>query len=159
MKLYIAGCPASGKSYLSHQLSQRSGIAAYDCDAILYTAADTFTGNRKRTANEFEPLFNQILTDKDWIIEGVPRKKFSRALEEADYILILDFPKTKLYFRALKRYIKQKLKLETSGYKPSLKMLFQMFKWIYQYDVQVEFPEKQIIIKNKKQLLEFINNF
>ena len=129
MKVLIIGIVASGKSTLSKRLSSMYNIDRYEIDEVVYD-----TSNNKRSIEEQEKIFKKINKNKDWIIEGVLRKHLDYLLEWSDKIIILDIPIRVRKYRIIKRYIKQKLGIEKSGYKPSINMVKNMFKWTKEFD-------------------------
>ena len=63
----------------------------------------------KRSDEEIEKLFHNILKKDSWIIENVGRSKFSRGRVEADKIYYLKLPKLEVYKRVILRWIKQRM--------------------------------------------------
>jgi len=60
----------------------------------------------------------------------------------------------------IKRYVKQKLRLEKSTYRPSLQMLKQMFIWqkIDRSEL-INAQKNKIVLHNKREIRQFIKNF
>lgn len=137
MKILIVGTVGTGKTTLAKKLSKDYNIKYYEIDSIVH---DDSQNERKRKEEEQDVIVTNINKNENWIIEGVLRKNLLYLLELADKIIYLDVPKYKRNIRILKRYIKQKLRLEKSNYKPDIKMLKMMFKWSNDFE------------KNKKEL-------
>ena len=127
-KIYIIGPVGSGKTTLSHKLSQKYQIKNYELDKIVF---DDDHGNIKRTEEEIEMLFHNIIIKKSWIIEDVGRKKFREGIKKADIVYFLNLKNNKIYIRCIKRWIKQKIGLEKYNYKPTIKSLCNMLKWAH----------------------------
>ena len=144
MKILIIGAVGTGKTTLGKQLSKKYNIKHYEIDSIVH---DDNEGGTKRTEEEQNRIINQIDEEKDWIIEGTLRKNLYYLLEISEKIIYLDIPKRTRNFRILTRYIKQKLKIEKSNYKPTLKMLKLMYKWSGEYE------------NNKQQLAVCLNKY
>ena len=62
------------------------------------------------------------------------RENLEYLLEIAEKIIYLDIPKNIRNKRILTRYIKQKIGIEKSNYKPNLEMLKMMFKWSNEFE-------------------------
>ncbi len=142
-KIYIIGPVGSGKTTLSKILSKKYDIKRYELDKVVW---DDDNGNVKRTDDEISKMFNEIITNKYWIIEDVGRKKFNDGIKKADITYYIDLPKYIIYKRVITRWIKQKTGKEKYNYKPTLESLFEMLKWAKQD------------IKNKKEKIERIKN-
>lgn len=77
-------------------------------------------------------------------------------------IIFLDTPYSVRTFRIIKRFVLQKIGLEKSNYKPTLKVFFKMFKW-NKYFEEVskpnfynkfgEYGDKILVVTNKKEIL------
>ena len=129
MKIYIIGAVASGKTTLAKTLSDRLDVPYYSLDNVVHLPdTQSPTGNTKRSVTEQAQLFAHILQQDRYIIEDVGRPQFTKGLHEVDHILFLDFPVYQLYKRVIFRWLKQKIGLEKSNYKPTLSMLLKMLK-------------------------------
>lgn len=126
MKIYIIGPVGSGKSTLSKVLAKKYNTEYYELDKIIWNDDIGI----KRPKEETIKLFNNIINKESWIIEDVGRPIFESSYEKCDYIYYLKLPKFILYSRIIKRFVKQKLKIEHSNYKPTFSSLIQMIKWL-----------------------------
>ena len=88
----------------------------------------------------------------NWIIEGTLRKNLYFLLDMADKIIYIDIPLRIRKRRIITRYIKQKLKIERSNYKPSLEMVKKMNIWTYEFEKEKDMFEKNLN-KYKKKLI------
>lgn len=145
MKILIIGTVGTGKTTLAKELSKKYNIKHYEIDSIVH---DDENGGKKRAEKEQNDIIKAINKNQDWIIEGTLRKNLEYLLNLADKIIYLKISKSKRNKRILVRFIKQKLKLEKSNYKPSIKMLKSMYKW------SNEFEEKQDDFENLIKLYE-----
>ena len=146
-KIYIIGPCGSGKSTLARKLSKKLGVKNYELDKIVW---DDSAGNIKRTDEEINELFNDIINSESWIIEDVGRKIFTEGIIRADVVYYIDLPKIVVYKNCILRWIKQKIGKEKYNYKPSLKSLFEMLKWIKQ-DIKNKNLKLQRIADNSKK--------
>ena len=134
-KIYIVGPVGSGKTTLARKLSEDYGFYCCELDSIVHgTDPSTFAGNRKRSVEERDNLFNSVLIKDSWIVEDTGRACFGIALQEADSIIQLEPPVPVRLQRILLRWIKQNLHLEKCGYNPNLHMLKCMFRWTLNYE-------------------------
>lgn len=125
MRIYIIGPVGSGKSTLARKMSKKYKIKYYELDKVIWN--DDL--GIKRDEKERDKLFNKIINKKSWVIEDVGRDYFKNSYQLSDVIYYIKLNPTLLYFRILKRWIKQKLGIEPFNYKPTIKGLIQMFKW------------------------------
>ena len=65
MKIYIIGPTGSGKSTLANILSKKMNIKNYELDLLVY---DDEHDHIKRSDEEIEKLFHNILKKDSWII-------------------------------------------------------------------------------------------
>lgn len=125
-KIYIIGPVGSGKTTLVRRLSKQYNIQMYELDKIVF---DDDNGNIKRSDEEIESLFHEIITKKSWIIEDVGRKKFIQGVKRADIVYYIYLRKITIYRRCITRWIKQKIGRESYNYRPTINSLIQMLKW------------------------------
>lgn len=83
----------------------------------------TKDGDLKRIDKERERMFMDIVTSKNWVMEGSPRKYLKKRYEFCDYIIFLDTNSFIRLFRILRRWIRQKIGKELYNTKPTLKFL------------------------------------
>ena len=91
-------------------------------------------------------MFNNIIKNKSWIIEDVGRDCFSEDLKIADVIYYIDLKRYCLYYRLIRRWVRQKLNLESYSYKPTLNSLLQLLQWLNK-----DLKHKNNTIKNLKE--------
>lgn len=167
MKIYIVGSVASGKSTLARRISDSTGIPCYHLDEVMYIQdVSAPMGNRKRTAEERNVLFQNILTQKDYIIEDTERRYFLQGLEQTDRIVILEIPLLVRQKRILVRWLRQNWGLEKCSYKPNLHMLKSMFCLARNYDTGADgtkerlaaFPNKTVLLRKNKDIDRYIKS-
>jgi len=116
----------------------------YEIDSIVH---DDNNGGKKRSIEEQNKIIKEINKSDNWIIEGILRENLYYLLEMVDKIIYLDVSKITIYYRILKRYIKQKLKIEKANYKVNINMLINMYNWANKYE------------KNKKNLKKLLERY
>jgi adenylate kinase family enzyme len=131
MRVFVTGPTGSGKSTLSRQLSARYRIPFHSLDDIHWIHHPG--GDKRRPMDEKLALLDQIAGTENWVIEGVQFKWADVALERADRIIVIDTSPFRTLFQIMTRFCRQKLGLESASYKPTLKTLFQMFRWSADY--------------------------
>lgn len=153
-KIYIIGVVGSGKTTFSTHLSKKLNIPCYSLDSVVYDI-----NNIKREKKEIKNMFNKIISQNSFIIEDVGRDIFNDGIKKADLIIYLDIKKKIVERRIIIRWIKQKLKIEKTNYKPDIKMLRLMYKWaredINKKEEKINFIKslnKNVIILNEKDL-------
>lgn len=152
-KIYIIGNVASGKTTLAKHLSKKLNIAYYSLDKVVW---DDENNHTKRKDKERDFLFKDIIKKDKWIIEDVGRNCFKEGREEADTIYFFNLKKRTIYFRIIKRWIKQLLGLEEYDYKPTLSSLKETFVWANNYKKnklkEVSLYKNKLIILTEKDL-------
>ena len=130
MKILIVGTVGTGKTTLARKLSKEYNIKYYEIDSIVHDDIN----KKKRTPQQQNEIISNINKEDGWIIEGVLRENLEYLLETAEKIIYLEIPKNIRNKRILTRYIKQKIGIEKSNYKPNIEMLKMMFKWSNEFE-------------------------
>lgn len=127
-KIHIIGSVGSGKTTLAKELSSKLSIPFYELDNIVWTRRES--GDIRRTEKEREEYLNIIIQSESWIIEGVHNEAWvADSFRNAELIIFLDTKYSIRTYRIVKRFLCQKLRLEKSNYKPTIKIFFKMFNW------------------------------
>ena len=147
-KILIIGIVASGKTTLAKRLSKTLGVPWFELDCIVHHQIENV--RYKRTPEEQITVINNIDSGGSWIFEGTDRESYRCLFDMADTIIFLDTPLWKRKFRIFIRYLKQKLCIEKSHYKPDIKMLKMMYKWTRDFERnRVNFEERLELYNNK----------
>lgn len=155
MKIDIIGSVASGKTTLAKNLSEKYNIPFFQKDNIVWSR--TPNGDVKRTEKERDSLFQSIISQSDWIVEGSPRQCLNESFEYCDYIVVLDIPLTIRLYRIFSRWIRQRKGIEKYNSKPTFKFLLYNIKWVFEFN----FIKKEIYNKLKpyqSKIVIFKNN-
>lgn len=88
LKLDIIGSVASGKTTLAKRIAHELNIPHYEKDNIVWER--TVDGDKKRTLEERDKYFNEIISKSQWIVEGSPRESLKESFECCDYIVVLE---------------------------------------------------------------------
>ncbi|TQR17492.1 DNA topology modulation protein FlaR [Psychrobacillus vulpis] len=157
MKIYIVGSVGSGKTTFARRLSKTLDLPHYETDNFVWQRNK---GGDIRNSEEMRnELFQKVILQEKWIIEGVHIGWTEAAIEVADNILFLDVPIQKRKWRIIKRYILQLLKLEKANYKPTFIIFKRMFGWnlYFEQHMKPEFleafnPHKEKVVYLKTEL-------
>lgn len=127
MKIHIIGCSGTGKTYLAKFFAEKYSIPHFDLDDIQWdNSAESY--GVKMPVEKRASLLQGILSNADWVIEGVYYSWVQQSFEDADKIYVLDMPKYLYKSRIIKRSIKRFLGLER-GKKETLKSIYSLLKW------------------------------
>ncbi len=152
-KIYIIGPVGSGKTTFATKLSEMYNIKYYELDKVSW---DDDHGNIKRTDEEVQKIFKDILNNKKWIIEDVGREKFKQGRVEADIIYYIKLSRVKSYYRVTKRWIKQRLGKERYNHPPVFS------QWLYYISTVNSYYKKEKAklksLEKFKDKLKIVNN-
>ncbi|MBE6880950.1 MAG: adenylate kinase [Ruminococcaceae bacterium] len=86
-KIIIIGCPGSGKSTLSRELHNITGIPLFHLDMMYW--------NSNKTTVE-KPIFlerlSEVIQKSEWIIDGNYNSTMELRLQKCDTVIFLDYP-------------------------------------------------------------------
>jgi len=99
-KLWIIGCPGSGKTTLGKYLSHHFNIDCTELDALYWKANWQRASKKEMRSNTLKA----IDTDS-WIVIGQYDQVEDIILERADTIILIDLPLSVLLWRVLRRSI------------------------------------------------------
>ena len=165
MKIAILGYSGSGKSTLAKHLKIFFYIS------VLYLDTVQFESNwKERNRKEAINIVSEFMCKSDWIIDGNYTSFLqSERLEQADYIIFLSFSRFNCLWRAYKRFLTYKHTTRESVAEGCNEKLDLEFVWWILYKGRTKekinhynsvlklYRSKTIIIKNQKQLNDFIN--
>ena len=163
MKIHIIGCSGSGKTYLAAALSKKYNIPHFDLDDIQWDNSAQEYGV-KMPVEKRSALLQEILSDNDWIIEGVYYSWVQQSFEKSDKIYVLDMPKYLYISRIIIRSIKRKLGIQ-KGKRETLKSVYNLLKWTETFQnknlkqiksMLDKYNDKVIWVTNKKDIQRII---
>ena len=128
MKLFIIGAAGSGKTTLARRLSERYDIAAVNLDDLFWNNSPGGYGNR-RDEGERAALFDAVLRNDSWIIEGAYVEWPLRAMKEADRIIYLKIPRRTINYRIWRRFFRRRIGLERQTKKETFRGVCELIKW------------------------------
>ncbi|MDQ1235145.1 adenylate kinase family enzyme [Paenibacillus sp. SORGH_AS306] len=162
-RVIVIGCSGSGKSTLSQKLHKILQLPIIHLDRYYWKAnwQATEQGAWDQKVTEF------ALTDR-WIIDGNYSRTLDIRIERADVIVFLDMPRWLCMYRIVKRRIQYHGKTRPDLNKDCPEKLdIGFLKWVWDYRKrnrvktleklkQVKQHQKVVIIRNKKQLEELV---
>ena len=86
-KVIVIGCPGSGKSTLSRELHNKTGIPLYHLDMLYW--------NEDKTTVEKQVFLERLLAvmgKESWIIDGNYASTMDIRMEKCDTVVFLDYP-------------------------------------------------------------------
>ena len=86
-KVIVIGCPGSGKSTVSRELHNRTGIPLYHLD-MMYWNADKTTVEK----SVFLERLSTVLEKDKWIIDGNYGSTMELRMAACDTVIFLDYP-------------------------------------------------------------------
>lgn len=166
MKIAIFGYSGSGKSTLARFLGQKYGIPVLHLDTV------NFNENwQERPFNQALKNVADFMLNTAWVIDGNYKKFLQNdRFQQADFLIFLDFNRFSCFFRALGRYFHYRGQTRECTAKGCIeKFDWEFVRWILfesrtrkrkkqQEEILQTYSEKAIIIKNQKQLNNFMQN-
>ncbi|MGX7023616.1 P-loop NTPase family protein [Vagococcus hydrophili] len=127
MKIRIIGYAGSGKTSLTIKLQEKYLIQGISLDDFL----------KIKDKNQRFTLLNSRLSSLDaWIVEGVQVSSWTKqTFDEAQLIVILDYPIFITQYRVFKRTVSQVFDKSRSfeQKKKVIKRMFKLFKWNHRF--------------------------
>jgi adenylate kinase family enzyme len=162
LKIDIIGSVASGKTTLAKEISKKYQIPCYEKDNVVWER--TPNGDKKRSPEERDRIFDEIIKRDHWIVEGSPRKVLQESFSCSDYIILLDVNLFIRLFRVFRRWVRQRTGKETYNSKPTFEFLYYNVKWVVEYSTERQkmiellsaYGEKFQIFHTSKQAMQFI---
>ena len=164
VKIHIIGPVGSGKSTLAKQLAKNLDIPYFEIDNIVRERSPN--GDIRRSDEEISQRIATILKLDNWVIEGVHTHSWVEPItNNADQIVYYEPSKKVRLYRIHKRFLKQLLRMEKANYKPSFKMLKNMYEWTNKHETTWKFNNEKLLephkgklihIKKRRDLIDFL---
>ncbi|MCM3617677.1 DNA topology modulation protein [Sutcliffiella horikoshii] len=163
-KIVLIGSGGSGKSTLARQLGEKLEINVYHLDALFWKP--NWVGVPK---DEQSKIQNDLVKEKEWIIDGNYGGTMDIRLNAADTIIFLDIHRTICVYRALRRMLQYRNKIRPDmGEGCEERFDLDFLKWIWDYPrtkrpgilqklEQLSGDKKVMIIKSPKEVQEFLD--
>lgn len=167
MKIAVLGYSGSGKSTLAARLGKLYGAPVLHLDTVHFLPdwAERGLDEKRKTVGDF------LNENESWIIDGNYTKLFyNERTERADMIVILLFGRFTCLRRVIKRY-----RINKGRTRPDMaegcpeKLDGEFVRWVLRDGrtkskkakfkaVREKFPDKTTVLKNQRQLDEFIQS-
>lgn len=167
MKISIIGYSGAGKSTLAKFLGGRENAEVLHLDAV-YWLPDWQACDRAEGAKKVEAFLD---SHESWVIDGnYSSFCYDRRMEEADFIVFLNFNRFFCLFRAIRRYLTNRGKTrEDLGEGCLEKIDWEFVQWILYESrtkqrkkrvraLQTKYPDKWIELKNQRELTVFVDS-
>lgn len=150
-RIMIIGSGGAGKSTLSRTLGEKLNINVIHLDILLWKP------NWNQVARDEQiKIQQQIIQDKEWIIDGNYGGTMDIRFQEADTIIFLDLLRIICIYRAIKRAIQYRNKSRPDMVEGNKERLdFNFYKWIWNYpkDKRPEIINKLKELENEKKVV------
>lgn len=166
MKIAILGYSGSGKSTTTKYLGELFHIPYLYMDTVYW--AENW---QERDRDEALSMVSEFMKNDNWIMDGNYSSLLQKErLEQADYIIYMSFSRWVCLWRVLKRYFQNRNKSRESIAEGCIEKVDLEFIWwvLYagrtpakkkKYEEMTElYRDKVIVLKNQRQLDEFLKN-
>ena len=166
MKIAVMGYSGSGKSTLARALGQKLSLPVLYLDTVQFEP-----GWRERDRGEAKAMVKEFMAKDRWVIDGnYTDFYFAERLNDADMIIFLNFPRIICIYRVFKRYFQNKGKTRESMAEGCIEKIdLEFVRWVL-YEGRCKrirenfkkavntYGNKAIILKNKRDVLRFLDN-
>lgn len=163
-RIIVIGCPGSGKTTLSKQLTNKLGLPLIHLDVLHWR-----DGWQTIPKDEFDRLLIDELVKPNWIIDGNYNRTIPLRLQYCDTVIWLDYPRITCMLGVLKRYFQSrgKSRPDMGGNCPErLDFEFLKFVWRFNKTHRQRYKEmldnanevKLIILRNRKETKRFLED-
>lgn len=162
-RVLILGCPASGKSTLARRLAALTDLPLVHLDR-LYWRANWI----EVSPTEFRTQLDVELQKNAWIMDGNYGTTVALRLASADAALLLDFPRWRCLWRAIKRSVVEYGRARpdmADGCREKLDPAFLHFIWRYHKRYRPKllieldrFGGEKIVLCTSRDVDEFLAN-
>lgn len=98
-RVLVIGSPGAGKSTLSREMAERTGLPLYHMDRLHW-----LPGWVERDRDEAFSEVRQVLVQDRWIIDGNYGSTLPERIKSADTVIWLDYPTLLCLWRVLRRW-------------------------------------------------------
>lgn len=162
-RIHIIGSTGSGKTHLAQVISKRYNLPYGELDAVMWSGRTEFADKNPSAVRD--ELLHKIIDKDSWIVEGIYYKWLNKSFERAELIIFLETNLVLRDIRIISRFIKQRLKLERSIYKQTVKGLIKMVVWNHEFERTYKenilkflepYKAKVMIIKGNKDIVRIL---
>ena len=158
-KVIVIGCPGSGKTTFSKELSDKTGLPLFHLDAIWHKPDRTHV-----TREEFDARLSEIFALDSWIIDGNYQRTIERRLMECDTVVLFDMPVDICLDGAISRLSKKRCDMPwiDTELDPSFEAEIRNFKDknlpdIYELIEKYKDEKAVVVFKSREEVNEFLS--
>lgn len=147
MKIRIIGYAGSGKTSLTIKLQEKYHIQGISLDDYLKIK------DKNQRYNQLNERLDKL---PNWIVEGVQISRWTeKSTNDADLIIILDYPLSLAQYRVTKRAFKQCFQKNKSfaQRKKIIKRMFKLYKWNRRFKKRLPDIKQNLYIDHGKLLI------
>ena len=163
-RILIIGCPGAGKTTLAVALRDKLGIPVVHLDQLWWKGEWEHV-----TREEFDSRLAMALNMPQWIIDGNYSRTIEMRLPKCDTIIYLDFNRWEcllgMFHRVLRNYGKHRPDM---GGNCKERFDPEFVKWIWNFNklnrtrtytwIARAKHAKAIVLKNRREVMEFLNS-
>ena len=163
-KIILSGCMGAGKSTFAIKLHKKTGYELIHVDLLMFINKYDLKPDEQGIK-----LLNEVFNKEYYILDGFAIGNFNIINDTADLHIIFDFP----YLTCLKRALIRNYMFPNNdlvgqhmsiGNHKKRKIDFRVIKWVYTSKINTKKyirmkMDNMIILKNDKQVKEFLDNF
>ena len=163
-RVMIIGCGGAGKTTLSRQLAEKTGLPLVHLDQIFWSP-----GNWNHLEKEeFDEILIREMEKDSWILDGNYNRTMPMRLDRCDTVIYLDYSRFTCIWGWLRRVIKHHGKARPDMAPGCGEWLDpEFFKWLWNFNKKYRKSyhemlsglggKKVYIFKNRRQTREFLN--
>lgn len=147
MKIRIIGYAGSGKTSLTIRLQEKYRIQGIALDDYLKI---------KDKNQRYNQLSERLQNLSNWIVEGVQVSRWTdQSMNDADLIIILDYPLSLCQYRVTKRAMTQCFQKQKSfaQRKKIIKRMFKLYKWNRRFKKRLPDIKQNLYMNHGKLLI------
>lgn len=114
-RISVVGSTGSGKTHLARRLSRRLGIPLVELDRLKQASL----GAASHQHEAFTSAVMDAVSQDSWIIDGHYREIRQLVWEQADLVILLDYPLPLIIQRLLRRYLAKRGQPRAAAKQPS----------------------------------------
>lgn len=150
MKILIFGIPGSGKTYISHKLSQKLDLPIFHIDKHFFTK-DWI----EREKSHFLMDVQSVLKTDQWIIDGNGMRTLEMRFKEADIAIYCKLPRLLCLFRIFYRWLTTLGKTKPDGPEGAANSVtWRLIKYLWRYPHR--YKEQIKALKEKYPHVKFL---
>lgn len=162
MRIHILGGAGSGKSHIALEVSKQFHIPHYDLDDLFWDRTANEYGI-KASASERDQALQAIVSQNDWVIEGVYISWVEPSFRLADKIFVLTPPLSIQEERFWQRH-EDRMSGKIPSKKDSYESVVELVEWNKKYNSQSlphfinnsEYRDKIVVLDSNTEVFKYL---